>query len=155
MMWSSSVTLREICRAHKRVVSETSRNQLNGTVNAEPTHFTAAFPTGFLLLQSLQTFEPNTKIKTKKSLHGRLQTFKAYKMSEIGHHPSILTLNHVQGFCDSPQDIKAPIPTSRTNLVRRSNVNNEILPDVRDKENKTHPLIWGTSLHLRMRIGRK
>lgn len=142
MMCSSSVTLREICHAHKRVISETSRNQLNGNANAEPTHFTVAFPAGFLLLQSLQTFEPNTKIKTKESLHGRVQMFRTYKMSEIGHHPSILTLNHVQGLCDSPQDIKAPIPTSATHLVRRSNVNDDIIPGTRQREQNSPFNLW-------------
>lgn len=92
---------------------------------------------------------------TAGGLHQGLRSFWTYKMSEISHHPSNLTLNHVQGLDHTPQDIKAPIPTHRKNLAWTSNLNDQILLDQKLKKHQTHPLIWGTSLYSRMKTGMK
>lgn len=56
------------------------RDQLDGNTNDGPTHIAATLSTsGFLLLQSLQTFQPHRKMKkrdlTAGGLHQQLRSF--------------------------------------------------------------------------------
>lgn len=124
MMWSSSVTLREICQTHKdtqiiilkiRGISSTVIQTMGRLTSLPPFP-----PPDFCSFRVCKHFSHTEKWKKGTSLQAAfINNFdrSTYKMSEISHHPSILILSHGQGLDHSPQDIKAPIPTHRKNLT--------------------------------------
>lgn len=135
------MTLREICHTHthKRWLLSRSpglaRRQLKRWADSHhccPFHFRISAPSESANSSARQKNEKRDI--TAGSLCQRLQSFWTYKMSEISHHRSILTLSHVQGLGHSPQDIKAPIPTHKKSLALASNLDDELLLDIKQKE---------------------
>lgn len=55
-------------------------------------------------------------------------------MSEIGHHPSILALHHVQSLRHRPQDVEAAIPVNTAERAQTSNSKDENKAEKNKKE---------------------